>query len=129
MFFFALNITAQEKPVKIVFDVTSGDAKVHQAAIRHVKFMSQAYENAEFIMLLQGISSSERKERVYKLLNEVALKGKESNKLRRRKSGSNKNERRQRNRHKEKKNRRNVTSTRQSVNNLQMQHKRRLKKR
>ncbi len=52
MFFFALNITAQEKPVKIVFDVTSGDAKVHQAAIRHVKFMSQAYENAEFEVVM-----------------------------------------------------------------------------
>ncbi|WP_152287267.1 ABC transporter ATP-binding protein [Flavicella marina] len=39
-----------------------------------------AYENAEFIMLLQGISSQERKERVYKLLEEVGLKGKENNK-------------------------------------------------
>ena len=52
MFFFALHIPAQEKPVKIVFDVTSGDAKVHQAAIRHVKFMSQAYENAEFEVVM-----------------------------------------------------------------------------
>ena len=52
-FFFALNLSAQEeKPVKIVFDVTSSDAKVHQAAIRHVKFMSQAYENAEFEVVM-----------------------------------------------------------------------------
>ncbi|MFY0626919.1 MAG: ABC transporter ATP-binding protein [Reichenbachiella sp.] len=39
-----------------------------------------AYENAEFIMLLQGISESERKERVFKLLKEVGLEGKEGNK-------------------------------------------------
>jgi len=39
-----------------------------------------AYENAEFVMLLQGISKKERKERVYKLLNEVGLSGKENNK-------------------------------------------------
>ncbi len=39
-----------------------------------------AYENAEFIMLLQGIPAAERKERVYKLLHEVGLEGKEKNK-------------------------------------------------
>lgn len=39
-----------------------------------------AYENAEFVMLLQGIKKNERKERVYKLLDEVGLKGKENNK-------------------------------------------------
>lgn len=39
-----------------------------------------AYENAEFIMLLQNIPAKERKERVYKLLEEVGLKGKEKNK-------------------------------------------------
>ena len=39
-----------------------------------------AYENAEFVMLLQGIPKNERRERVYKLLNEVGLEGKENNK-------------------------------------------------
>ncbi|MDG1804668.1 ABC transporter ATP-binding protein [Flavicella sp.] len=39
-----------------------------------------AYENAEFIMLLQDIPTEERKERVYKLLKEVGLEGKEDNK-------------------------------------------------
>lgn len=39
-----------------------------------------AYENAEFIMLLQGAKPEERKERVYALLEEVGLKGKEENK-------------------------------------------------
>ena len=52
IFFFALNLSAQEKPVKIVFDVTSSDAKVHQAAIRHVKFMSQAYADAQFEVVM-----------------------------------------------------------------------------
>ena len=57
-FFFAVNLSAQEeKPVKVVFDVTSSDAKVHQATIRHVKFMSNLYENAEFeVVMLQWIS-------------------------------------------------------------------------
>lgn len=39
-----------------------------------------AHENAEFIMLLQGIPEAERNERVTKLLHEVGLKGKEGNK-------------------------------------------------
>lgn len=39
-----------------------------------------AYENAEFIMLLQGTAEQERKKRVYKLLHEVGLEGKENNK-------------------------------------------------
>ena len=38
-----------------------------------------AYENAEFIMMLQGIEESERKNRVFKLLKEVGLEGKEEN--------------------------------------------------
>lgn len=50
--FFTLNLTAQEKPIKIVFDVTSSDVKVHQAAIRHVKFMSQAYADAQFEVVM-----------------------------------------------------------------------------
>ena len=50
--FFTLNLNAQEEPVKIVFDVTSSDAKVHQAAIRHVKFMSQAYADAKFEVVM-----------------------------------------------------------------------------
>lgn len=50
--FFAINLSAQEKPVKIVFDVTSDDPKVHQATIRHVKFMSNAYDNAEFEVVM-----------------------------------------------------------------------------
>ncbi len=38
-----------------------------------------AYENAEFIMMLQGVPEKVRKERVFKLLKEVGLEGKENN--------------------------------------------------
>ena len=46
--FFGLHLLAQENPVKIVFDVTSDDVKVHQKAVRHVKMMSQAYPESHF---------------------------------------------------------------------------------
>lgn len=53
---FALVFTslsfAQENPVKIVFDVTSNDAKVHQATIRHVKFMSKSYPDSKFEVVM-----------------------------------------------------------------------------
>lgn len=39
-----------------------------------------AYENSEFVMLLQGIPKKERKNRVFKLLKDVGLEGKENNK-------------------------------------------------
>ncbi len=52
VFFCALNLSAQEKPVKIVFDVTSSNSKVHQSAIRHVKFMSQAYPDSKFEIVM-----------------------------------------------------------------------------
>ena len=45
---FSLNLLAQEKPVKIVFDVTSDDVKVHQKAVKHVKMMSDAYPDSDF---------------------------------------------------------------------------------
>jgi len=46
------NISAQEKPVKIVFDVTSEDVKVHQSTMRHVKAMSNAYPESEFEVVM-----------------------------------------------------------------------------
>lgn len=45
---FSLNLFAQDRPVRIVFDVTSDDVKVHQKAVRHVKMMSEAYPDSEF---------------------------------------------------------------------------------
>lgn len=52
MFFFALNLSAQEKPVKIVFDVTSSNAKVHQSTVRHVKLMANAYPDSKFEVVM-----------------------------------------------------------------------------
>lgn len=45
---FSLATFAQEKPVKIVFDVTSSNVDVHNAAVRHAKLMSKAYPDSEF---------------------------------------------------------------------------------
>ena len=45
---------AQNKPVKILFDVTSKDSLTHQAVLRHVKGMSSAYENSSFEVVVYG---------------------------------------------------------------------------
>lgn len=47
---------AQETPVKVVFDVTSGDEAVHEATIRHVKYMAKAYPQSEFEVVLYSKS-------------------------------------------------------------------------
>jgi len=44
----AVHVNAQEKPVSIVFDVTSADPATHQSALRHVKFMSSSYPDSNF---------------------------------------------------------------------------------
>ncbi|MFT7418082.1 MAG: putative ABC transport system ATP-binding protein [Reinekea sp.] len=53
----------------------------------HIGFIFQAYnlipvlnaaENCEYIMLLQGIPAAERKERVYRMLEQVGLAGRET---------------------------------------------------
>lgn len=43
---------AQEKPVRIVFDVTTDDEATHRSAIRHVKYMSEAYPDSEFEVVM-----------------------------------------------------------------------------
>ena len=52
----ALLITSitfsQEKPVKIVFDVTSNNEAVHKSAMRHVKAMSEAYPDSKFEVVM-----------------------------------------------------------------------------
>ena len=50
--FMMTNLTAQEKTVKIVFDVTSSNIKVHGAAVRHVKGMSKAYPDSKFEVVM-----------------------------------------------------------------------------
>ncbi|WP_370476477.1 DsrE family protein [Tamlana flava] len=43
---------AQAKPVKIVFDVTSNNTKVHESTVRHVKAMSNAYPDSKFEVVM-----------------------------------------------------------------------------
>lgn len=51
----SMQITnGQQKPVKIVFDVSSGDTLIHQAAIRHVSSMAKAYSDAQFEVVVYG---------------------------------------------------------------------------
>jgi len=50
------NLYAQEKPVKIVFDVTSDNEKVHQSTVRHVKMMSEAYPDSQFEVVMYSAS-------------------------------------------------------------------------
>lgn len=45
---------AQNKPVKILFDVTSKDSLTHQAVIRHVKGMSSTYATSMFEVVVYG---------------------------------------------------------------------------
>ncbi|MEM9671335.1 MAG: DsrE family protein [Bacteroidota bacterium] len=54
LFAFTLQAWSQDKPVKIVFDVTSQDEKAHQSTMRHVKIMSQAYPDSEFEVVVYG---------------------------------------------------------------------------
>ena len=49
---FSTAVFAQEKPIKIVFDVTSSNTKVHESAMRHIKMMSKAYPDSKFEMVM-----------------------------------------------------------------------------
>jgi intracellular sulfur oxidation DsrE/DsrF family protein len=51
---FSFFTFAQTKPVKIVFDVTSSDTLVHQAALRHVTEMAKAYPQSSFEVVVYG---------------------------------------------------------------------------
>lgn len=55
---FSLMISAQEKSVKIVFDVTSSDTSVHESAIRHVKMMAEAYPDSTFEIVMYSAAYS-----------------------------------------------------------------------
>ena len=61
-------------------------AKLANMRLKHIGFVFQAYnlipvlsakENVEFVMQLQGVSTSERDQRTMKILEEVGLKGME----------------------------------------------------
>jgi uncharacterized protein len=49
-----LNAQAQEKPIKVVFDVTSKDTATHSAVIRHVMLMSKSYPRSMFEVVIYG---------------------------------------------------------------------------
>lgn len=48
----------QNKPVKIVFDVTSKDTLTHQAVLRHINGMSSSYPNSNFEVVVYGAAVS-----------------------------------------------------------------------
>ncbi len=57
LFLVVANISnAQDKPIRIVFDITSADAGTHQSAIRHLQLMTDAYPDAEFELVSYGKS-------------------------------------------------------------------------
>lgn len=47
-------VSAQTKPVRIVFDITSRDTLTHQATMRHVKGMAAAYPDARLEIVIYG---------------------------------------------------------------------------
>lgn len=49
-----INVMAQTKPVKIVFDVTSNSEETHQSTLRHVTMMAEAYPGSEFEVVIYG---------------------------------------------------------------------------
>lgn len=50
--FLTVTVNAQNKPINIVFDVTSADPATHQSTMRHVKIMSSNYPDAKFEVVL-----------------------------------------------------------------------------
>jgi hypothetical protein len=54
LFFLPSVASAQTKPVKIVFDVTSKDSLTHQAVLRHVKEMAKSYPDAMLEVVIYG---------------------------------------------------------------------------
>ena len=50
----SFSISAQEKPVKIVFDVSSKDTAVHESTLRHISYASDAYKESTFEIVIYG---------------------------------------------------------------------------
>lgn len=46
--------SAQSKPVRIVFDVSSPDTLTHQAAVRHIAGMASRYKESTFEIVVYG---------------------------------------------------------------------------
>ncbi len=47
-------LLAQNKSVRVVFDVTSKDTLTHQAVLRHVTGLSKAYTESDFEVVVYG---------------------------------------------------------------------------
>ena len=47
-------LLAQEKPVRVVFDITSKDTATHSAVIRHVDLMAKSYPQSTFEVVIYG---------------------------------------------------------------------------
>ena len=58
LLFLLINILAQAKPVKIMFDVTSNDTLTHQTTLRHVSSKASAYPESEFEVVVCGSALS-----------------------------------------------------------------------
>lgn len=50
--FGVLGLHAQEKPIKLVLDVSSENPEVHRTAARHLSLMSEAYPDSQFEMVI-----------------------------------------------------------------------------
>ena len=46
--------TSQEKPVKVVFDVSSKDTAVHESTLRHISYAADAYKESTFRIVIYG---------------------------------------------------------------------------
>jgi len=58
----ATTLVAQDKPVKILFDVTSSNEDVHKTAMRHVSMMAEAYPQSQFeVVIYSGAIDMVRK--------------------------------------------------------------------
>ncbi|PHN05750.1 DsrE family protein [Flavilitoribacter nigricans] len=45
---------AQSQPIKVVFDLTSGNESTQESALRHLKLMSESYPDSEFELVVYG---------------------------------------------------------------------------
>ncbi len=71
----ASAVFAQDKPVKILFDVTSSSEAVHATAMRHVSMMAQAYPQSQFeVVIYSGAIDMVRKDKSSVSDQIVALK-------------------------------------------------------
>jgi len=48
------SVWAQNAPLNIAFDLTSKDVAAHESTMRHVKFMSEAYPDSQFEVVIYG---------------------------------------------------------------------------